>query len=175
MYVCGIGGGVRVCVCDGDIERQSKRKAECAFRKIPSGVSSACRDEAWIFYLTRASSKEDTKKKKKKSLQLLNESVCLKVLHFTWLHPSHVLYMGFVASVQLCNHVLGIEALKEHSNQHGGHFSPNPQYRSSVPPRSFTKGFAYTDAYSPTYQPVRLTNLCGVDFGNFPVSRRCTG
>ena len=47
MFMALEGGArvhVDVCVCDGDIERQ--RKAECAFRKIPSGVSSACRDEA---------------------------------------------------------------------------------------------------------------------------------
>lgn len=55
-----------VCVYDGDRERQRERKAECALRKIPSGVSSACRDEAWIFYLTRVSSKGERQKSKKK-------------------------------------------------------------------------------------------------------------
>lgn len=93
---------VCVSVYDGDIERQRGRKPECALRKIPSGVSSACRDEACIFYLTEVSSKGERRQKIKKATASKQAGVSKgSPLHMI----ARFLYMGFVAPVQLCNHV----------------------------------------------------------------------
>lgn len=71
----------------------------------------------WLQRAPKEATQQKEKRKRKERLQ--NESVCLKkVLHFTWLQPSHFSYMGFFAApVQLYNHVPGMEASKGHSNQ----------------------------------------------------------
>lgn len=141
-----------------ETERERQKSRAC-IQKIPSGVSSACRDEAWIFYLTWASSKGDTerKKKEKKRLQLLKESVCLKGSPLHMIAPfTRLIYGVFVASVQLCNHVPGMKAFKGHSNQYGGTFQPKFQCGSCVSLRSLTEKLAYTNIHS----TVQHTNHC---------------
>ena len=141
---------VCVCVCVKERERRRYRETEKRVRQSvhsekfhPECLQFAGMKPEYFIWLERAQKKTHKKKKRrkmnKKRLRLQNESVCLKVLHFTWLHPSHSLHMGSVAPVQLGNHVPGKEALKEHSNQQGGHFSPNPQCGCSVSPRTLPK------------------------------------
>lgn len=165
-----------VCICDRDTERHRERerqKSRACIQKIPSGVASACRDEAWIFYLTWASSKGDTERKnrkEKKRLQLLKESVCLKGSPLHMIAPfTRLIYGVFVASVQLCNHVPGMKAFKGHSNQYGGTFQPKFQCGSCVSLRSLTEKLAYTNIHS----TVQHTNHCIGHIHNILVSCWC--
>lgn len=113
VYVCGNGREGWACVYGGDIETEEERQSVHSEKFHPERLQLAGMKPEYFIWLERAQKKtrREGGKKEKRRLRLQNESVCLKVLHFTWLHPSHILYMGFVASVQLCNHVPEIGAL----------------------------------------------------------------
>ena len=101
---------VYVCVCVRERERRRYRETEKRVRQSvhsekfhPECLQLAGMKPEYFIWFERAQKKTRKKKKKKKNdkkrLRLLNESVCLKVLHFTWLHPSHSLHMGSVAPI----------------------------------------------------------------------------
>lgn len=73
LHVCGTKMGESVCVKWGEIKK-----------KPPSGVASACRDDAWIFYFNSSKLK---RRRTRGGKGFPNDPEWLKILHLTWLRP----------------------------------------------------------------------------------------
>lgn len=131
MFVALEGRFERMCVCVCVWRRYREReKARVCIEK--NSIRSVFSLQGWslniLFDSSELKRREAPKKRKKqKRLQLLNKPVCLKVLHFTWLHASYIWVLWHQS-----NYAIMCLALKEHSNQYGGNFRPNLVQQSKL-------------------------------------------